>query len=65
MRFGKRRYLICIPEALVVAQYFGIEGSTLGSICMRYFNPKYWATRHSAVDIASRQNALAPVRTEN
>jgi hypothetical protein len=63
MSFGENRYLICIPEALVVAQYFGIEGSTLGSICMRYFNPKYWATRHSAVDIASRQNALVVRQT--
>jgi hypothetical protein len=23
MRFGERRYLICMPEALVVAQYLG------------------------------------------
>jgi hypothetical protein len=30
MRFGKRRYLICMPAALVVAQYLGLVDQRFG-----------------------------------
>jgi hypothetical protein len=30
MRFGERRYLACMPEALVVAQYLGLAAQRCG-----------------------------------
>jgi hypothetical protein len=44
---------------------FGIGGTTLWSIYWPNFNPKYWATRLAAIDIASGKNALATIQAEN
>jgi hypothetical protein len=62
-----------LPEAIselyvlsaACGSIFGIEGTPLGSISRPNFNPKYWATGHAVVDIASGKNALAAIQAEN
>jgi hypothetical protein len=44
---------------------FGIVQPTFWSIFICNFNPKNWATRHAAVDIASGKNAVAAIQAEN
>jgi hypothetical protein len=54
-----------MSKALVVAQYLGLGAQRFGQFADLCFNPKYWATRQAAVDIASGKNALPTVQTEN
>jgi hypothetical protein len=65
MRFGEKAISFLHARSVGGGSIFGIDATMLGSICMGDFNPKYWATRHSVFDIASRQNALPAIQAEN
>jgi hypothetical protein len=50
---------------LVVAQYLGLLEQRLYQLPIRWLNPKYWATRYAAVDIASRKNVFPGIQAKN
>ncbi len=45
-------------DVLVVAQYWGLRVQRFYQLPMRWLNPKYWATRYTVIDMASRKNAF-------